>query len=214
MEDVAQLASPATSSPEANLDPRIRRTREHLQQALAGLLETHHFEALSVQEIAAAARVNRATFYAHYPDKFALLECMVATRFHALLEGRGIVFNGGCTNALRGMVLGVCDYLAQHTASACDTAARHLQPHTESAIIAVVGRMLLDGMQQHIPDTSTSENRMRAATMSWAIFGAAREWINTPQRVTSEEAATTIVALVAPLLAPPTVPPLEPPASA
>jgi AcrR family transcriptional regulator len=70
-------ASHSTGSPSESasqpLDPRIRRTRELLQQALDKLLETNEFEKISVQDITDAATVNRATFYAHYPDKFALL---------------------------------------------------------------------------------------------------------------------------------------------
>ncbi len=45
------------------LDPRVRRTRHLLHQALGNLLETKEFEKISVQDIAEAATVNRATFY-------------------------------------------------------------------------------------------------------------------------------------------------------
>src|SRR6201995_1025566 len=76
------------------VDPRVKRTRELLQQALGKLLETTEFEKISVQDITDEATVNRATFYAHYPDKFALFECMVASRFHQLLADRGVTFNG------------------------------------------------------------------------------------------------------------------------
>src|ERR1700685_4317633 len=103
-----------------NLDPRIRRTRLALQQALGRLLETKEFDAISVQEIAEAAGVNRATFYDHYTDKFALLECMVGTRFGELLAARGVRFDGGCASALRGMVQGACDYLADAPGMECE----------------------------------------------------------------------------------------------
>jgi AcrR family transcriptional regulator len=65
--------------------PVIRRTRQLLQQALEKLLETKDFDKISVQDIADAATVNRVTFYDHYTDKFALLECVVAGRFQNLL---------------------------------------------------------------------------------------------------------------------------------
>src|SRR5271168_869564 len=91
-----------------DLDPRIQRTRTLLQQALGKLLETKDFEKISVQDIAEAATLNRATFYDHYPDKFALLECMVGGQFHELLAARGVVFDVGCSSALRGLILGVC----------------------------------------------------------------------------------------------------------
>src|SRR6202522_1047052 len=110
------------------VDPRIRRTRLLLQQALGKLLETREFDKVSVQDIAEAATVNRATFYDHYTDKFALLECMVGTRFGELLEARGVLFEGGCSSALRGMVLGVCDFLAAAPRMECERQLQ-MEPH-------------------------------------------------------------------------------------
>ena len=55
-------------------DPRIRRTRQALQGALRGLMKSKGFDEVSVQDIADAATVNRATFYDHYTDKFSLLD--------------------------------------------------------------------------------------------------------------------------------------------
>ena len=55
------------------LDPRVRRTRQLLHEALRKLLDQKRFDDITVQDITEAATLNRATFYAHYPDKFALL---------------------------------------------------------------------------------------------------------------------------------------------
>jgi AcrR family transcriptional regulator len=200
--------SPLESAPCEHQDPRIRRTRQLLQQALADLLHTRDFDKLSVHEITAAAGLNRATFYAHYPDKFALLECMVASRFHALLDERGIVFNGTCGNALQGIVLGVCDFLSQTLSQLAGTpcaAANPMPPHMESAIIAVVRGMLLDGIRTHPPATPpppAASPELLASTASWAIYGAAREWVRTPDHAPSEAIAATIQRLIVPILQP------------
>src|ERR1051325_12033366 len=95
------------------LDPRIRRTRQLLQQALEKLLETKELEQISVQDITEQAMVNRATFYDHFTDKLALLECMVGGRFHELLEQRQVQFDGTCGSALKAMVLAVSEYLTR-----------------------------------------------------------------------------------------------------
>jgi AcrR family transcriptional regulator len=186
------------SESEAILDPRIRRTRLLLQQALEKLLETREFEKLSIQEIADAATVNRATFYDHYADKFALLECMVAGRFNELLERRQVRFDGGCGSALKSMVLGVCDYLAEMPGLACSR-QRTLEPHMESAVIAVVRGMLLEGLKRHPPENGATRE-MIATTLAWAIYGAAKEWVRTPERCSSEEIVATIVGLVSPMM--------------
>ena len=178
------------------VDPRIRRTRVLLQQALGKLLETKEFDKISVQDIAEAATVNRATFYDHYTDKFALLECMVGTRFGELLAARGVRFDGGCSSALRGMVQGVCDYLA----AAPGMCERQLQmePHMEAAVIAVVRGMLLKGLKLHPPAEGVSPE-MLAATLSWAMYGAAKEWLRTPGRCSAEDVVDQVMALVQPV---------------
>jgi hypothetical protein len=65
--------------------------------------------------------------------------------------------------------------------------------------VAVVRRMLLNGLRQHQPENAVSPE-MVAATASWAIYGAAKEWSRTPNRPASEMMAETVVHLVAPIL--------------
>src|SRR5580765_5151767 len=91
------------------LDPRIRRTRQLMQQALEKLLEKKEFDEISVQDIADGATINRATFYDHYADKFSLLECMVGSRFHDLLAERDLQFDATCCHsALVAIVMALC----------------------------------------------------------------------------------------------------------
>jgi AcrR family transcriptional regulator len=180
------------------LDPRIRRTRQLMQQALAKLLEKKEFDEISVQDIADAATINRATFYDHYTDKFSLLECMVGSRFHDLLAESDLQFEAGCQSALKAIVMALCDYLARMQGPDCK---RELEPHMETAIIGVVRRTLLEGLQRH-PREDAIAPEMVAATASWAIYGAAKEWVRTPDRCSSEEIAKTVMTLVAPIFQP------------
>src|ERR1700685_4316746 len=94
-----------------SVDPRVRRTRLMLQDSLDKLLKEKDFDKISVQDIADKATLHRATFYDHYNDKFALLECLVATRFWELLSRRGIKIVS-CEGALRQVAMGVCDYIS------------------------------------------------------------------------------------------------------
>jgi AcrR family transcriptional regulator len=177
------------------LDPRIRRTRQLMQQALATLLEKKEFEEISVQDIADAATINRATFYDHYTDKFGLLECMVGSRFHDLLAERHLQFDVTLQSALQAIVVALCDYLTRMQGPDCK---RQWAPHMETAIIGVVRRTLLDGLQRH-PRENAIAPEMVAATASWAIYGAVKEWVRTPDRCPPEEIAKTVRTLVAPI---------------
>jgi AcrR family transcriptional regulator len=166
-----------------------------LQHALAELLKEKEFDRISVQDITEAAGLNRATFYDHYTDKFALLEAMVGSRFGELLHARGVQFNAGCAMALRAMVLGVCDYLATAPGAEC---TRQL-PHMEAAVIAVVRNMILRGTREHPPANGVSPE-MLASSLSWAIYGAAKEWVRSQSRRPVDDAVEEIVALVAPMM--------------
>jgi AcrR family transcriptional regulator len=178
-----------------NLDPRIRRTRQLLQQALENLLLERDFDKISVQDITDAATLNRATFYCHYPDKFRLLECLVESRFQALLQQRGVQLDTSCGSALHAMVLAVCDFL---------DSKRALEPAMEHAIIAVIRRMVSEGLQRHAPEQAAYRSLdLMAAAASWAIYGAVKEWFQTPARCVSEEIAGVIAQLVSPLLSVP-----------
>ena len=177
------------------LDPRIRRTRQLMQQALEKLLEKKEFEEISVQDIADGATINRATFYDHYADKFSLLECTIASRFHEVLAERDLKFDDTCHAALEAIVMALCDYLGRMQGLDCK---RQLEPHMETAIIAVVRRTLLDGLQRH-PRENAIAPEMVAATASWAIYGAVKEWVKTPDRCPPEEIAKTVMTLVTPI---------------
>ena len=181
---------------EGAVDPRIRRTRLLLQEALAKLLTKKDFNDVSIQDIADEATVNRATFYDHYPDKSALLACMVGCRFHQLLADRQIQFEGSCRSELKAIVRAVCDYLTRMQGP---KGKRQVGPDMESAIIAAVRGILLAGLKQHVPGSAMAPE-MIAASASWAIFGAAKEWAQTPNRCSPEEVADTVTMLVSPML--------------
>jgi AcrR family transcriptional regulator len=67
---------------ESALDPRIRRTRRVLQEAVLTLAEERDFSEITVRDITARADVNRATFYLHYRNK----EDLVAQALDALFD--------------------------------------------------------------------------------------------------------------------------------
>jgi AcrR family transcriptional regulator len=181
------------------LDPRIRRTRGLLQDALKRLLEEKEFDKISIQDIAQAATLNRATFYAHYPDKFALLEELIRVNFLQLLECRKIRFDGSCATAFHPIVLAVCDYLAELQKSRASK-QRQFEAFVEGTVIDQIRVILMDGYKKH-PAEGINNPDLIAATASWAIYGAAKQWVNTPERVPAEEFVATAVNLVRPILA-------------
>ena len=56
------------------LDARKRYTQMVLKQSFLKLLKEKPVNRITVKEVCALAQLNRATFYAHYSDCFALME--------------------------------------------------------------------------------------------------------------------------------------------
>ena len=56
------------------MDARKRYTQMVLKQSFLKLLKEKPVNRITVKEVCALAQLNRATFYAHYSDCFALME--------------------------------------------------------------------------------------------------------------------------------------------
>jgi AcrR family transcriptional regulator len=180
-------------------DPRIRRTRKLLQGALGALMQTKSFDEISVQDITEAATVNRATFYDHYTDKYALLDALVAGGFHELLHERHLRYETGCPAALSAMIQATCDFLTHsHSAGTCDRQTA-FQPLMDAAIAAAIRRLLLEGLEREQRPSAISPEILASAA-SWAIAGGVKQWLSQPDRPPVETFVPQLLQLVLPML--------------
>jgi AcrR family transcriptional regulator len=75
------------------IDPRVRRTRARLHEAVLSILQATPDEPISVAGIARRADVNRATVYQHYADLDALLTAALTAEVLAVVADlRGCPF--------------------------------------------------------------------------------------------------------------------------
>ncbi len=59
------------------MDLRILKTKKSLYDALLHLMGNKSFEEIKVSEICDKAMINRSTFYAHFEDKYSLLNALI-----------------------------------------------------------------------------------------------------------------------------------------
>lgn len=155
----------------SKVDPRIRRTRQMLFKAFQDLLTEKTFDQISVQDITERSTLNRATFYDHFTDKFALLEAMIGERFSTLIDARMKGSEGTCEASLRQLILAACDFLAE-VSSGCQKHQRQFEPFVESQVKAILYEFLLEGIKRH----KDKNPELKATMVSWAIAGAALQW--------------------------------------
>jgi AcrR family transcriptional regulator len=180
-------------------DPRIRRTRKLLQGALDTLLRNKSFDEISVQDIAEAATVNRATFYDHYTDKFALMEAMIAGGFHEMLYERQLRYQTGCPAALEAIIQATCDYLIQlHSRGECDRQTA-FAPLMDAAIAKAIQRLLIEGFEREKQPSAISPELI-AASASAAICAGVKQWFSAPDHPPVTTLVAQLQELVLPML--------------
>ena len=144
------------------------------------LMQTKSFDEISVQDITEAATVNRATFYDHYTDKFALLEAMVAGGFHRLLHERNVTFDGTCQRGVGASFWPPATILTlAHTGGDCDGKA--LSAADRCCDDGAVQRILMQGMpvRFRFGAADGGDCRLRqlgdlGAVKQWFLFPTAR----------------------------------------
>ena len=164
--------------------------------ALKGLLAEKPFEDISVQDLAERSTLNRATFYGHFTDKFALLEEMIDEQFRTKAFARWEKSDGTCLDGVRQLILSVCDFLSEH-GSECQKAQRQFDPLVETRIKNVVRELLTHALRKH--GATEEETGLLSTMASWTICGVAFDW-NRERRVPAESLAESVLPFVRPML--------------
>jgi AcrR family transcriptional regulator len=163
-------------------------------------MQSKNIDEISVQDITETATVNRATFYDHYTDKYALLDALIASGFHMMLHERNVSFDGTCPSAARAIILATCDYITQIHANPVECNRQNaFEPLIEAAITTAIRYVIIKGMPKESAPTNLSPEIIATAT-SWAIYGAVKQWFYTPDHVPPEEIVPPILQLIIPLL--------------
>lgn len=68
------------------VDLRILKTKKSLYESLLQMMKEKTFEEIKVSDICKKAYINRSTFYAHFEDKYMLLDALIKDLKESLLE--------------------------------------------------------------------------------------------------------------------------------
>ena len=183
---------------ELRLDPRVKRTRQLLKQAFLELLEEKGFQAVTVQSIAERATVNRATFYAHFDDKFALLDHVIRESFQKVLERKLKPNSDFSFDNLQVLILTVFEYLEQFNGHQCDPSAQQFEPliekEVQSQIYHYISRWVIQWQTEQLQPLMAPE--VMASAISWAIFGAGLRWSRDDKKYSAKEISAQIFTLI------------------
>lgn len=180
---------------EEKLDPRVKRTRSLILDAFENLLPDKGFQSLTVQDITDKAEINRATFYAHFADKYDLLDQSIRQTFRQELEKRTLNACHYTDENLRMLIVTVCEFVS-HAHTHCTTA----QPQFEALVETQVKKQLQELLQMWLEKEETDIDTNTAATAaSWAIYGLVLQWNREKggERLSTEQFADQVFPLIA-----------------
>jgi AcrR family transcriptional regulator len=185
-------------------DPRVQRTRQLLLDAFMALLqEKRTIHSISIQEIAMRATVNRATFYAHFEDKYALVADWSREKFQRDLVHQVPASSTLQRETLHRLILAVFDFMALSRRYSRPS-NRQFEPFFDIAIQQEIYALLLRWLKQTpsaMPrPVETIETTAQA--ISWAIFGPAAQWSRGDQSIAKEVMAHHVLAIVVAGLSP------------
>jgi AcrR family transcriptional regulator len=178
---------------EEKLDPRVKRTRGLILRSFESLLAEKGFESISVQDITDKAEVNRATFYAHFPDKYALLDYSISQMFIQEIEKRTLNACHYTPDNLRNLILAVCEFLSR-THSECAQPHQQFESLTEGTIKNILFELLSYWLKQTGTRISTD---IPATVATWAIYGLASYYSHLKKRPSLEKFVDDALPLVA-----------------
>ncbi|WP_223879726.1 TetR/AcrR family transcriptional regulator [Paenibacillus spiritus] len=166
-------------------------------QAFNDLLdEKRNIYSISVHDIANRAAVNRATFYAHFEDKFAFLAYWMTEKFQLILQKRlsdDAAFN---SDNLYILVQTVFQFLVRFR-QYLTPGDKQFEPLLENAMQKELYRLLLQWLKSG-PKQKDPQEKLEATALvvSWGIFGSALQWSREVQDRTLESMVEEVIEVV------------------
>ncbi|UUV26698.1 MULTISPECIES: TetR/AcrR family transcriptional regulator [Lysinibacillus] len=174
-------------------DPRILRTRQLIVDAFISLTSEKDFNQITVRDIAEKATINRATFYAHFEDKFELLHSTITNTFTDKLKKRINNHSGFNEEVLANIFLAMCDH-HKELSDLCHKGYNSLGTIIESKIKEELQKLIADLVLKETKNTFLIGDKQFVATLStilsWGIYGATYTWNNNGRPISAEELVT------------------------
>lgn len=173
-----------------SMDPRVKRTRQLLHQSFLELLQEKGFASITIQDITERATINRATFYAHYTDKYMLMDATCRQLLQELIVSNLPPLSDGRMQDVRMLIEVVLRYL--------DEVYHHCGPKHVWQLKGIVQEEVAAILQRWLKQTKPMGNirvpqETLASAMSWAICGTAVGWCQNKRSRSVEEMADHIL---------------------
>lgn len=176
-------------------DPRVVRTRQFIQDAFTELLRHKDFHQITISDITSKATINRATFYAHYQDKYELLDALWADGFTSFLLQRIQPDAPLTEETIRQLIQALCDYhqtLNNKCMKNYTSVAPVVEKNIKQQLESFITQLVTHGANGQDPALLKSA----ATSMSWSIYGVTYQWNLDGRTESPEQLAARILPIM------------------
>ncbi|WP_058304414.1 TetR family transcriptional regulator [Gorillibacterium timonense] len=173
---------------------RMTQTKGSLINSFFDLVSKKDFDKITISDIAAGANVNRATFYAHFQDKFEMLDYIMGDSALAAIAKQT---NGEAKFDLESMeqlVLAVCDFYQQPDMQCRSSYVGLIVPQLKDKMVHELKAYLMKGL-----DCRAFTNNMKhlyGSIFAQAIHEGAIQWVTGNTMESKEEIAKRVALLL------------------
>ena len=147
-------------------DPRAIRTRQLIVDAFNQLIKTKDFDQISVKNITELATINRATFYAHFVDKYDLLDVVLTDETSAVMKTYFTCQEVLSKDLLVRMFISIVD-IHNSLNTQCRRGYNTFTQMIEEKVKAQLERIF---------ENVLHGQRLDAILLSWGMYGAYVDW--------------------------------------
>lgn len=177
-------------------DRRVQKTREVIRKAFVEVVRKKGLIGATVQEVAEQANVSRGTFYAHYADKYELVDSIVRENFQQAISAAFSVNSKWSRKTLHTLTQTILEYFRKNYQ--LHRRSRDIAPLLEQTIHYELNKVVLILLKKNETKENHSHISVEAIAniFSWMIFGAAIQWSQKGNTISSEQMTYDVVALI------------------
>jgi AcrR family transcriptional regulator len=155
-------------------DPRVIRTRHLILDAFVENLNKMDFNAITISDITKKATINRATFYAHFPDKYALLDALFSGTFLDYIIKRVDPDAMLTEETIEQLIVSLCDY--HESTNRCVKKYDSVAPINEKNIKIQLEKFILQLLSRESAKTDSKHLELTATMLCWSLYGITFQW--------------------------------------
>ncbi|MGG4108928.1 TetR/AcrR family transcriptional regulator [Paenibacillus lautus] len=172
---------------------RMTQTKQSLINAFFNLASKKDFEKITIADITRGAQVNRATFYAHFNDKYDLIDFIMGDFASASIENHtsGVVkFD---LDSIHQLILAVSDFYQQPNIECRSSYGGLVLPQMQEKILNELKAFLSKSLEQMYTD---NEKNMFVPIFAQIIHEGALQWATGSVTTNKEEVAKKIALFI------------------